>query len=115
MTNENASSGPILRLFQVHTKHGRAKELMSKFETVSADVVLGHPGNLGYFFGEGTTPDEDYVVFASVWRDLDAVKNRFGEDWQSSHLPPGYQDLIEECSVKHLNIGGGWRIDMQSG
>lgn len=101
-----------MRLFQVQAKAGCALELIEKFATTSADVVRGEPGNEGYFFGQGVASDEGFVVFASIWRDLDAVKQRFGEDWQGSFLPPGYEALIEECSVRHVDLGLGWYVDL---
>jgi hypothetical protein len=52
------------------------------------------------------------VVFASIWKDLDAVKERFGEDWQVSFLPAGYEDLIDECSVRHIDLSAGWHVQM---
>jgi hypothetical protein len=45
-------------------------------------------------------------IFASIWADADAVKARFGEQWRVSLLPPGYADLIEECSVDHYHLTG---------
>ena len=112
MTDEKPKSGPILRLFQVRAKPGCAAELIQKFGVTSAAVVHGHPGNQGYFFGHGVGSDEDYVAFASVWRDLDAVKARFGDKWKESFLPPGYEDLIEECSIQHIDVGAGWHVDI---
>lgn len=109
---ERDGGGPILRLFQVQTRPGCAAELVAKFATTSAAVVQGEPGNLGYFFGGGVESDEDYVVFSSFWKDLDAVKQRFGADWQVSFLPPGYEDLIAECSVRHIDLSGGWNVDL---
>lgn len=110
MNERELLCGPILRLFQVQAKPGCAEKLVEKFAVTSAEVVNGEPGNLGYFFGRGVASDNDYVVFASFWQDLDAVKSRFGEAWQTSFLPPGYGDLIEECSIRHVNLGGGWHV-----
>ncbi len=112
MTDDTPNSGPILRLFQVQAKPGCATELIEKFGGTSADVVRGHPGNQGFFFGRGVSSDEDYVVFASLWRDLEEVKARFGDAWRESFLPPGYENLIEECSVRHINVGAGWHVDL---
>jgi len=113
MQDETPGHGPILRLFQVRTQPGRAQELIKNFATTSADVVRNEPGNEGYFFGHGVPGDEDYVVFASVWRDMQAVKARFGDDWQTSYLPPGYKDMIEECSVRHLDLSAGWHVRLE--
>lgn len=106
----DTGTGPVLRLFDVKVKPGRAADLLANFATTSVDVVRGKPGNQGCFFGQDYTQDGDRVVFASLWADLDAVKARFGDDWQVSFLPPGYEDLIDECSIRHINLAGGWHI-----
>ncbi|MEL7468661.1 MAG: antibiotic biosynthesis monooxygenase family protein [Pseudomonadota bacterium] len=112
MPSQQTKSGTILRIFQVEAKPGCGAELIQKFATTSAEVVRGEPGNAGYFYGQGVEADGDYVVFTSVWEDLDAVKARFGDDWQVSFLPPGYEVLIESCSVRHIDVGSGWRVDL---
>jgi hypothetical protein len=45
-------------------------------------------------------------IFASIWTDADALKARFGPEWRVSLLPPGYAELIEECSVEHYRLTG---------
>ena len=104
------SQARILRIFDVRTKPGCAANLLEKFASTSAGVVDCEPGNLGYFFGEGVEQDRDTVMFVSVWESMSAVKARFGTDWQSSYLPPGYEDLIESCSVRHISVGAGWKV-----
>lgn len=106
-----SDNGPILRIFEVKTKPGCADTLLQNFATTSAAVVKGHPGNQGYFFGSMVEGAEDTVMFVSVWVDLAAVKARFGDDWRVSYMPEGYEDLIESCSVRHLNAAGGWSVD----
>ena len=113
MEDRKPHSAPIMRLFQVRAKPGCAAELIRKFAITSADVVRGEPGNRGYFFGHGISSDDDYVVFASIWQDLDAVKARFGDAWQTSFLPPGYEDLIDECSIRHIDISSGWHVELR--
>jgi len=100
----------IMRLFHVRTKPGCAAALLKKFATASADVVQREPGNKGYFFGQSVGGDEDVAVFASFWADLNAIKARFGSDWQVSFLPEGYEDLIEDCWVRHIDVGAGWFV-----
>ena len=108
MRQHEADQGPIMRLFTVRTKEGCAGQLLANFATVSADAVQHEPGNVGYFYGQGVAQDDGTVIFASLWRDLDAIKERFGEDWQVSFLPPGYEYLIEECSIAHIELNPGW-------
>lgn len=103
-------NGPILRIFEVRTKDGCKDKLLENFATTSAAVVRGNPGNLGYFFGDCIQGGGNVVMFVSVWENLAAVKARFGGDWQESYLPDGYEDLIEECSIRHLDAGAGWHV-----
>ncbi|MEM7653656.1 MAG: antibiotic biosynthesis monooxygenase [Pseudomonadota bacterium] len=106
MTN----NGPLLRIFEVRTKPGCAETLLQNFATTSAGVVKDEPGNKGYFFGRCVQGGDNIVMFVSVWRDLDAVKERFGLDWQTSFMPEGYEDLIEECFVRHFDMSEGWNV-----
>ena len=60
--------------------------------------------------GQMIETESDRVVFASLWSDLDAVQARFGETWRDSLLPPGYETLIESCSVTHFDLSAGWHV-----
>lgn len=104
------NGGPLLRIFEVRTKPGCAAKLLENFATTSAEVVRDEPGNVGYFFGHCVEGGEDTVMFVSLWESLDAVKARFGDDWHVSYMPPGYQDLIDECSVRHFDMAGRWNV-----
>lgn len=110
MQQDNTSNGPVLRLFTARAKPGRRDDLAQKFATTSVDVVRDERGNMGYFYGPSVAGDKDLFVFASVWEDMNAVKKRFGEDWQSSYLPAGYADLIDDCSVRHFDLASGWHL-----
>ncbi len=110
MGSTHTDLGLIMRLFHVHAKPGAAATLIEKFATTSADVVQNEPGNKGYAFGRGVSVDEDVVVFASFWKDLAAIQARFGDDWQESFLPEGYEDLIEDYWLEHIDVGSGWFV-----
>lgn len=114
MNDDEAHVGPIMRLFQVRAKPGQSAALIEKFSTTSADVVRNEPGNKGYVFGRGVADDADVVIFASLWTDLAAVKERFGESWRESFLPEGYDDLIEDCSVHHIDVAKGWHAKLEA-
>lgn len=113
MKNENVNSGTIMRLFHVKAKNGCVENLLKKFDTTSADVVKNEPGNRGYFFGSGVSVNDNVVIFASFWSNIEAVKKRFGEDWQKSFLPYGYENLIEECCVEHIEVGSNWYVELK--
>ena len=111
MSDDKTFDGSILRVFEARAKPGCADSLAKKLATTSVDVVRNQPGNQGHFFGKSVTGEDDDFVFVSVWRDLNAVKTRFGDDLESSFLPLGYSELIEECSINHFAL----RTDWQSG
>ena len=96
----------ILRVFEVRAKPGKADVLRQKLSDTSVSVVDGEPGNLGYLFGSNLSSDGNDLVFISVWRDMQSIQSRFGAQWQESHLPEGYEALIESCSLKHIKIDG---------
>ena len=104
------AEGPILRIFEVQTKPGCADTLLKNFATTSADVVRGKPGNRGYFFGRHVGGEGDTVLFVSVWESMAAIRERFGESWQASFIPDGYEDLMASCSVRHFDMTGGWHV-----
>ena len=101
----------ILRIFDVRAKPAKAAVLKQKLSDTSVSVVKGKPGNLGYFFGESLSSDENDLVFISVWDSLESVKARFGEDWEESFLPAGYEELIEHCSIRHVQFDGSLNPD----
>ena len=95
---------PIIRVFRARAKPGRDKALAERLATTSIEVVRGQPGFLGYLVAGPPSDHQREFIFASIWADADAVKARFGEDWRVSHLPPGYAELIEECTVDHYHL-----------
>jgi quinol monooxygenase YgiN len=97
-------SVPIVRVFRARAKPGCAGALADKLATSSVEVVQGQPGFLGYLVAGPASDRQHEFIFASIWADADAVKGRFGEQWRVSLLPPGYIDLIEECSVDHYHL-----------
>ena len=102
----NSLDKNVFRIFEVRAEPGQARLLRQKLSETSIAVVKDHPGNLGYFFGHSLSSDEHDLVFISVWQDLEAVKSRFGDAWQQSFLPAGYEEIIESCSIRHVEING---------
>jgi hypothetical protein len=78
--------------------------LADKLATSSVEVVQGQPGSLGYLVAGPASEHQHEFIFASIWANADAVKARFGEEWRVSLLPPGYAELIDECSVAHYHL-----------
>ena len=93
---------PIARIFRATAAPGCRDELLRRFHSSSAALVNGKVGCLGYRVLEPIDASAPGVVFESIWRDLDAVKLAFGDEWQKSYLPDGYAALITACSVQHF-------------
>jgi quinol monooxygenase YgiN len=95
---------PIIRIFRARAKQGCKKALADKLATSSVQVVQGQPGSLGFLIAGPANDDQQEFIFASVWADAEAIKALFGQEWRVSLLPPGYAELIEECSVEHYHL-----------
>jgi quinol monooxygenase YgiN len=105
-TDELRPSVPIIRVFRARARQGCKSALADKLATTSIQVVQGHPGYLGYLVAGPANESQHEFIFASIWTDADALKARFGPEWRVSLLPPGYAELIEECSVEHYHLTG---------
>jgi len=106
-TNESCGlrpSVPIVRIFRARARQGCERALADKLATSSVQVVKGQPGFLGYLVAGPANESEHEFIFASIWADADAIKARFGQEWRAALLPPGYAELIEECSVAHYHL-----------
>jgi len=97
-------SVPIIRVFRARARQGCERALADKLATSSVEVVQGQPGFLGYLVAGPASEHQHEFIFASIWVNADAVKARFGEEWRVSLLPPGYAELIDECSVDHYHL-----------
>jgi quinol monooxygenase YgiN len=97
-------SVPIIRVFRARARQGCERALADKLATSSVEVVKGQPGFLGYLVAGPASEHQHEFIFASIWVNADAVKARFGEEWRVSLLPPGYAELIDECSVDHYHL-----------
>jgi heme-degrading monooxygenase HmoA len=95
---------PIIRVFRVRAKPGCEKALADKLATSSVEVVQGQPGFVGHLAAGPASEHQREFIFATIWADANAVETRFGADWRISHLPAGYAELIEECSVDHYHL-----------
>ena len=107
--SENASydlraSVPIFRVFRARARQGCKGALADKLATSSVQAVKGQPGFLGYLVAGPANESQREFIFASIWRDADAVKTRFGQEWRAPLMPPGYAELIDECSVEHYHL-----------
>jgi quinol monooxygenase YgiN len=97
-------SVPIIRIFRARARQGCKEALADKLATSSVQAVRGQPGFLGFLAAGPANDIQHEFIFASIWTDADALKARFGHEWRVALLPPGYAELIEECSVEHYHL-----------
>jgi len=97
-------SVPIIRVFRAHARQGCKRALADRLATSSVQVVQGQPGFSRLSSCRSGERKSAQFIFASIWTDADALKARFGQEWRDSLLPPGYAELIEECSVEHYHL-----------
>jgi quinol monooxygenase YgiN len=102
--DELRPSVPILRLFRARAKPGCEQALGEKLATTSVEVVRDQPGFLGFIAGGPAHDAARDFVFVSTWTNAEALKACFGREWRVSLLPPGYAELIEDCSVEHYEL-----------
>ena len=102
--HELRPSVPILRIFKARARLNCEAALAEKLATTSAELVRSQPGFMGFLAAGPANDAEHEFVFATIWRDADALRAFFGDDWRASLLPPGYADLIESCSVEHYHL-----------
>jgi len=98
------SSRPIARVFRATAAPGCRDELLRRFHSSSADLVNSKAGCLGYRILDPVDASAPEVVFESIWQDLDAVKEAFGDAWRESYLPASYAALMTAYSVQHFFV-----------
>jgi heme-degrading monooxygenase HmoA len=102
--DELPPSVPILRIFKARAKLGCEGALAENLATTSAQLVRNQPGLLEFLAAGPTNDTHRDFVFATIWRDGEALKAFFGQEWHDSLLPSGYSELIEACSVEHYHL-----------
>lgn len=100
----NSAPVPIIWVFRVRGKHGCQGALAHKLATSSIEIGQGQPGFLSRPIASPASESQHEYIFVSIGANAEAVKTRFGEEWRVSLLPPGYVELIEECSGEHYHL-----------
>lgn len=103
-TPSDSTSDLVARVFRVVTTAPCAKELLARFRTTSAQLVLSKAGLVRYSIYEALDGSDAEVMFESVWSNLEQIQLAFGDSWKEPHLPEGYEALIKSCSVTHYRV-----------
>ena len=104
MTERLEDGVPIVRIFRARARAGKEGVLAGKLATTSAALVRDQAALVAYIAGAPEPGSPRDFLFMTIWRDFQGMKALFGEDWKVSLLPPGYDELIESCSVEHYEM-----------
>jgi heme-degrading monooxygenase HmoA len=97
----------IIRVFRARPRPGAVDELTRFAEEVSIPFVDSQPGLVARYVGRGAGATGDELLMITVWKDLDAMKNMTGEDWEDPVIPDErLEPLIEESFLQHYESIG---------
>jgi len=95
---------PVARVFRATARPETKEVLLHLFRTVSRDVVRSKDGLVRLTVYEPIDAAEMDLGFETIWRSLAHVEAAFGQGWQLPHLPKGYAEMIDSCSVEHYFV-----------
>ena len=94
----------ILRIFQVTTRPGKEAEFSRFFHETAIPLMKGTDGIVSVLPGAPRPESPREFSFVMVWRDLEALKAFVGEDWQTPHVDPAEEELVEARLIRHYEL-----------
>ena len=94
----------IVRIFQVLTRPGKEEEFSAFFHETAIPLMKATDGIVSVLPGAPMSESPREFSFVMVWRDLKALKKFVGEDYQSPHIDPAEDELVESRSIKHYEL-----------
>jgi quinol monooxygenase YgiN len=94
----------IIRVFRARVHAGKAEEFRQFFLEKALPLVRAQPGLARADIGWPIAPTTDEFLMITVWRDLEAVKNVAGDNWQTARILPEERPLLREVEVEHYEM-----------
>jgi len=94
----------IIRIFQVTARPGKEEEFGKFFHETAIPLMKGTEGIVSVLPGAPRPESPREFSFVMVWKDLDALIAFVGEDYQSPHIDPLGEELVESRSIKHYDL-----------
>ena len=91
----------IIRVFRAKIKADKVPDFKRMVQEQSIPWLRSATGMLGYFAGEPIAAEEHEFVMVTLWRDLDALKEFVGENWQIPVVTADEAPLVEEMVAHH--------------
>ena len=73
----------IIRIFRAVIRDGKVDEFKKLVQEQSIPWLTESDGMLGYFAGEPHDMNEREFTMVTIWRDLDALRQFCGENWDT--------------------------------
>jgi heme-degrading monooxygenase HmoA len=94
----------ILRVVRELVREGLEDEYEPVVRASVAHFLANRPGLVAHWLGPSTPRGREWVV-ASLWTDLDAIRDFAGEAWQEIVLNDRQREMLETSWVHHYDVG----------
>ncbi len=94
----------IIRIFQVTTHPGKQQEFSDFFHNTAIPLMQNTDGIISVLPGAARPETPTEFSFVMVWRDLEALKEFVGEDYDSPHIDPAEAELVASRTIKHYDL-----------
>ena len=91
----------ILRIFRAVIYQDRISDFKKMVQEQSIPWLKSSDGMLGYFAGEPHDMNEREFTMVTMWRDLDALRQFCGENWDNPVVTEDEEPLVESMSAEH--------------
>lgn len=94
----------IMRIFQITTRPGKEEAFSTFFHETAIPLMKGTSGIVQVLPGAPRKDSPREFSFVMVWKDLAALKAFVGDDYQSPHIDPAEDELVEARTIKHYEF-----------
>ena len=89
----------IVRIFRVRILPGMLREWQHKVETISIPWLRQQQGLIAFYPGKPVDAEVREFSMTSIWKDLEALQNAVGQEWQDPVL---LEDEAELALLWHI-------------
>ena len=94
----------IMRIFQVTTREGKEQEFDAFFHNTAIPLMKSTDGIVQVLQGAPHADSPREFSFVMIWKDLASLKAFVGDDYQTPHIDPAEDELVESRSIKHYQL-----------
>jgi quinol monooxygenase YgiN len=96
----------IVRIFRVWVKDGCASDWQQMVEEHSIPWMKSQAGCVAFYPGRPLEADGLEFSMTSVWKNLDAIKDAVGENWDKAILFGEEASIAEKVEMHHYEVFG---------